>query len=82
MGLSDLIEGGGDARDYDGKIFKVEDPATINDGRNDICLPRYFVVVSELVASRDDNAGSKFNSNSNRSYDRRICRLAWIGEDT
>jgi len=69
------------ARDYNGKNFKNATFATINDGRNDICLPRYFVVVSELVARRDDNSGGVINSNSNRSYDRRIRRLAWIGEN-
>tara|TARA_B100000965_G_scaffold34577_1_gene25508 strand:+ start:2716 stop:2946 length:231 start_codon:yes stop_codon:yes gene_type:complete len=69
------------ARDYDGKNFKNATFAPIYDGHYDICLPRYFVVVSKPVARRDDNAGGKFNSNSDRGDDRRIRRLAWIGED-
>lgn len=58
----------------------MEDTATINDGRNDLRLSRYPVVVSKPIARRDDNTGSKFNSNSDRGDDRRIRRLAWIGE--
>ena len=59
----------------------MENTATINDGRNDLRLSRYPVVVSKPVARRDDNAGGVINSNSNGSDDRRIRRLAWIGEN-